>query len=260
MNIPTTLRVAASKASKPLNGSAGSHVFHCDDGQEWAVKFYDGKKTVVNEYLGVKLAQGLGLPALQNAFVMISEAVIDSVDSLKARKNIEGGIHHGTLYDPTAFNLQGKPAPSTSSIVNASALPGVFLYYNLIQNNDCGDQNHLFTQSGTNVKYTMVDMGNTLGVEWNAQSLQTNISTAGLMAMHPVFLASVTGLSCLEPYLKNVEGLTRTDLLQITEGIPSEWSISDMEKDAWITFILARAPLMRSMIVSNKAIFPNWKP
>ena len=223
------------------------------------VKFFDGGKTVVNEYLGHKLCQLLRLPVPDDAFIMISQELIDSVPDLKSRP-IHPGLHYGKEYVQGAKDLDAVTISGPQQLQNASCLPGVIVLNNLIVNTDTGNSNHLLIPAGGQAyTYSVVDLANSFGVNWNPQSLQVTSTTSGLVGTHPLLVATVTGPTSVGPYLERAEGLTRDDLVAIVESIPRGWGVTEEEKAAWVEFILKRCTMVRGIILASTMVFPSWR-
>ena len=259
MELPITPSAKAVKEIEKLKGSSGAHVFLCDDGKEWAVKFFNGQKAVVNEYLGHKLAQLIGLPAPRDAVVLVPQEVIDTVPDLVGRR-VSPGLHYGTEYDRTASDLEKLAVSAPSQVQNASCLPGILLLNNIIYNADTGNQNHLLTPTGTGgYNYSIVDLAGASGGNWTEQTLQATSSALNLVGTHSLLTVTVTGIESFSPYLERVEALTQDDLVAIVESIPGAWNVKGEEKRAWVQFILTRSKLARQVILNNVAVFPSWR-
>lgn len=53
--------VNAVRYLRPVGkGGSGAHIFDCDDNNEYLVKFFDYKKTIINEFVGGRLAMHFG--------------------------------------------------------------------------------------------------------------------------------------------------------------------------------------------------------
>ena len=259
MKYPPTPQVSAVSEVTKLKGSAGSHVILCDDGKERVVKFYDGGKTVVNEFLGHKVCQLLELPVPEDALVMVSQELIDSIPDLKSR-GARPGLHYGTEYDRHALDLERLSVSDPKQVLNASCLPGVILLNNLVYNTDTGNQNHLLTPSGPEAyTYTVIDLGNSAGGNWTPQSLQTNSTQNGILGTHPLLIATVTGLESFSPYLEKAEAITKDDLVSIVGSIPPSWNVTSEEKAAWDEFIMKRSKSLRGNILVSAGVFPAWR-
>lgn len=259
MKPPPTPTVNAVSSVMRLKGSAGAHVFVCDDDKERVVKFFDGGKMVVNEFLGHKICQFLELPVPGDAFVIVSQVLIDSVADLKNR-GVKPGLHYGKEYDRRALDLERLTAPDPKQVQNASCLPGVILLNNLVYNTDTGNQNHLLTPSAPQAyTYTVVDLGNSAGGNWTPQSLQATSTQNGIVGTHPLLAITVTGIESFSPYLERAEALTREDLVSIVESIPPSWGVTSEEKAAWVEFILKRSKMFRGAVLVNTTVFPAWR-
>ncbi len=259
MKPPPTPMVNAVSDVMTLKGATHAHVLLCDDVIERLVKFHDGGKMVVNEYLGQKICQLLSLPVKDDAFVAVGQELIDASPGLKSQ-GVRAGLHYGKVYDRLASDLQTLNVSDPKQVVNAPCLPGVILLNNLVHNTDTGNPNHLLTPSTAgSYTYTVIDLGNSAGGNWSPQSLQVTSTVNGIVGTHPLLAGTVTGIESFSPYLDRVEALTQDDLVAIVESIPSAWNVTVEEKGAWVQFILKRSKLVRQAILNNTIAFPSWR-
>lgn len=259
MKPPPTPVVNAVADVMTLKGSAHSHVLLCDDGIERLVKFHDGGKVVVNEFLGQKVCQLVGLPVHADAFVVVSRELIETSPALKSQ-GVLAGIHYGKVYDRRASDLQTLTVSDSGQVLNASSLPGVILLDNLVYNTDTGDQNHLLTPATSGgYTYSVIDLGNSAGGNWTPKSLQTTSTQDGLVKTHALLMGTVTGVESFSPFLENIEALSRGDLIEVVESIPPTWGVTPEEGTAWVEFILRRSQALRNTILVNATAFPAWR-
>jgi len=254
--------VRAVKEVKKMKGGSQSHLFECDDGRFYVVKFNDGTKNVTNEFVGSEVAHALQLPAPRHALVEIDQQLIENNPDLKQR-NILAGIHHGTVFEEKALDLEARNLePTTIKIENSTDIPGVIAFDNLMVNTDRNNTgNNLFLQSSSAASYTymMCDYNCIFsGNSWNAQTLASIVSNTNLMAIHPALANAITGVGQFESAFTRIEQLQISTTQTIINSIPSTWTISFDERIALVNFVEARKSKVREIILKNTTAFPRW--
>lgn len=73
-------RIVAVEHVRRMRGGAQPHLMRCSDGGHYVVKFMDNpqhQRVLANEWIGARLATGLGLPVPETALVEVSEELIN---------------------------------------------------------------------------------------------------------------------------------------------------------------------------------------
>lgn len=253
--------VRAVTPVKKMKGGSQSMLFDCDDGKSYVVKFNDGTKNVANEFVGSEIALALGLPAPRHALVEINQGLIDADPELKQR-NIKPGIHHGTVFEPTALDLDARGLdPRTITLENAKDVSGVIAFDNLMINTDRNNSgNNLFFQaSSTSYTYMMCDYNCIFtGNSWTAPTLASSVTFPNLVPVHPILANTITGATQFEDALTRIEGLQTGSTVTIVNNIPQTWTISSAERAAIINFLEGRKSRVREIILRNRPAFPRW--
>src|SRR5208283_3026381 len=80
---PPTVR--ALKQIRRMRGGSQSHLMKCSDGKHYVVKFQNNpqhKRILVNEFLGTRLAEKMGLPTTPCAVVQVSQTLVAKTSAL----------------------------------------------------------------------------------------------------------------------------------------------------------------------------------
>jgi len=240
-------------------GSAGSHAFTCDDGRTYFVKFNDGTRTVVNEFVGYSLAGFLGLPVPESRLVTVSQELIDASQTLGGR-GIVAGVHHGTVWLEGFSDFRGVLVREMV-LKNAEVLPGLIVLDNLVLNIDRNNPgNNLLQKTETGLEFRSVDFSEILsGRNWTVKTLSASKNVSYLMPVFTVLALSVKGLTSFSPWLEMVEGLTSEKVHQILDEVPATWRVTEEERSVVYDFILGRKMLVRGILTAYKARFLNWR-
>jgi hypothetical protein len=251
--------VVAVKDLGISRGSVGSHAFECSDGRTYFVKFKDATRTVVNEYVGYSLARSFALPVPENGKVIVPQQLIDGSAEL-SKRGVVGGLHHGTVWMEGCEDFRGK-AIHELSLSNAATLPGLIVLDNLLVNMDRNNPgNNLVQTTAKGLEYKTVDFSEILsGRNWTVETVEATKNARYLVPVFPVIALSVKSLSSFSPWLEQVEGVSEVELVQILSGIPEDWQMTDVEREAILDFIITRKAMVREILLSNRARFLNWR-
>jgi hypothetical protein len=244
-------------------GATGPHIIECDDGKTYVVKFADGTKTVVNEFVGHALARAVGLPVPAAAFVVLGADLIGGSSDLTYRA-VGTGPHVGSelIPDVMDFDQFGRLGQQQAvELSNAGVLPGTLCHDNwvLTRDRDRSD-NHLVQALNGEFRYTMVDFTHAFtGPAWTADAIEQGSYLRVLMPMHPFVAVSVAGLASFIPTLEKVEAVGDSEIEEIVSAIPQSWGIAEEERLLLVNFLELRRGLVRGVLTSNRARFPNWR-
>jgi len=244
-------------------GATGPHIIECDDGKKYVVKFADNTKTAVNEFVGHALAQAVGLPVPDAALVVLGADLVGASSDLTYRV-VGAGPHIGSELIPDVMDFDQFGRLRQQQVVelsNAGALPGTVCHDNwvLTRDRDRSD-NHLVQALNGEFRYAMVDFTHAFtGPAWTADAIEQGSYLRVLMPVHPFVAVSVTGVESVEPTLGKVEAVMDSELEEIVSAIPQSWGMAEEERLLLVNFLELRRGLVRGVLTSNRARFPNWR-
>ena len=80
------------------------------------------------------------------------------------------------------------------------------------------------------------------------------------MPTHPVVADTVTGLESLRPALEKMESLGDQEVEEVVGAVPEAWGLDRWKSaSASSSFLEMRRGLVRSVLTSDRATFPNWR-
>jgi hypothetical protein len=232
----------------------------CSDGNYYVVKFQNNpqhKRVLVNELLGTRLAEKLGLPTTPCAIVRVSNTIIDQTPDLvmelpRYRLPCSPGMQFGSRYfgnPKDGRTLQIIPPYELPYVSNASAFVGMVVFDKWVCNTDA--RQLLFKRGHTGL-YAMVaiDQGFCCNQgEWNFP----DAPMWGFCWNKSVY-RSVKSIEDFEPWLSRLEAFNMDTLLEAADGIPSEWYEHDSKA---LTRLLEQLDLRRKKI---RQLLIEWGP
>jgi hypothetical protein len=254
-----------------MRGGAQSHLMRCSDGYYYVVKFQDnpqGTRILVNELLGTRLADWLGLPIAINHVVAVSEELIRQSEEMVfelARGSIPctGGLCFGSRLPigPRQAPLNDLlPDILFSGITNISDFCGMLVFDKWTCNTD-GRQTAFFRKKGNSAySAVMIDQGMCFnGAEWD-------FPDAPLRSLYRLNSAyeRVSGMDDFEPWLTRLETEMDADVLSdMVNDIPPEWYGCDSASiQTLIDRLNRRRGKVRELLsLAHQAfprLFPNW--
>jgi hypothetical protein len=245
-----------------IKGATGPHIIECDDGKKYVVKFADRTKTAVNEFVGHALAKAVGLPVPSSSFVELSPDLIARSRDMTYRA-ISAGLHQGSELVPDVLDFDQfgqRKLREGVGLSNPEVLPGTICHDNwvLTRDRDRGD-NHLVQPVDGRFSYLMVDFTHGFtGPSWTADSIEQGSYLRILMPTHPVAAEAVTGFASFRPTLERIEALGDSEIEEVVAAVPRPWGVTEEESLCLINFLELRRGLIRSVLTSNRASFPNW--
>jgi hypothetical protein len=96
------------------------------------------------------------------------------------------------------------------------------------------------------------------GPSWTADSIEQGSYLRILMPTHPVAAEAVTGFASFRPTLERIEALGDSEIEEVVAAVPRPWGVTEEESLCLINFLELRRGLIRSVLTSNRASFPNW--
>jgi len=254
-----------------MRGGAQSHLMRCDDGEYYVVKFQNNpqhRRVLVNELLGTKLAERLGLPVPPVEVVEVRRELIENTAELvmqvgNSRAPCSAGRQFGSRYP-------GKPAETAvhdflpdeqlGEVENLDAFAGMFAFDKWTCNTN-GRQAIFFRGPGS-VRYQawMIDQG----FCFNAQNWDfPDAPLRGLYARVMVYDA-VRGMNAFEPWTARMKRTAEDGTLdEMASRVPPEWYEGDLDAlYALLERLVRRVARLSDLIVearnSYRRPFRNW--
>ena len=241
-------------------------MMRCTDGHYYIVKFPanpQGTKTLVNEMLGTRLAERLGLPVAQTRLVYVSAGLIRLTQELvfempRTRSPCPAGLCSGSLY-------QGDPRhgstwdflPREYPLQNPCDFLGMLLFDKWTCNTDA--RQVVYQRIRDEYKAVMIDQGFCFNAsEWNFPDAPLRGRYKGAIAYE-----RVAGIASFEPWLTRLErDLDKAALADCAAGIPQEWYGSTADLHQLLDRLCNRRfrvrELLSDMARVRPRIFPNW--
>jgi hypothetical protein len=236
------------------------HLFECDDGYQYVVKFMSnpqGIRGLAKELIAYRLGKMLDLPVVQGNVIYITKELIDRYPILR-KNHVKPGPHFGSLY------IENAQYPSRKAIrqcINVSKAAGMIVFDNWIQNTDRRSGNVLVTKS-SQPKFRMIDhQGIFGGSSWREENLlrYRHRVKPYWTSLYSLFVEFIDHKN--NPFLEEIERLeacSRSNISKAMLDIPEEWGIEEEEFEMLIDYLDRRRRLLREAILQLKPYFPNW--
>jgi len=264
-------KVRAVEQIRRMRGGSQSHLMRCSDDNYYVVKFQNNpqhRRILVNELLGSRLAEIIGLPTTPSAIIQVSERLIDATNELvmelpRYRVPCSSGKNFGSRYFGNPRNLMTCdviPSEELRRIDNFNDLIGMVVFDKWTCNCD-GRQLVFLLQE--NVKYSMacIDQGFCFNAgEWNFPDSPLR----GLHSNKTIYRDHIRSLGDFEPWLGRLEREFNIDVLhEAAKDIPTEWYDNDSKALSNLLEKLDRRrktirELLRLSCVRLPLIFPYW--
>lgn len=251
--------VTATRYLGPVGkGVSGSQFFDCDDNNEYLVKFFDRRKTIINELVGGCLAMRIGLPTPKVSLVQITHDLINLSDGLKTRK-VESGLHVGSrLQNITDFDKITLQTLDDYTLVNHQDLYGVVCFDTWLLNGDRDNRGNNMIEflSNDRIRYWMVDFSHCFtGSDWTESSLAIEKHSLGLMPMfNDLFQKYLTDKRNFNDWFDRLDTVLDAEIQDIIDTIPVQWSLHPGERSEILDTIKLRRGLVRIIINGNVGI------
>ncbi|MGD0929100.1 MAG: HipA family kinase [Candidatus Korobacteraceae bacterium] len=253
-----------------MRGGAQSHLMRCADGFYYVVKFQNNPqhpRVLVNDWLGTRLAEMIGLPVPVAAIVDVNPWLLENTPDLRIelcgrRTMFTPGLSFGSRY--VISPLEGQvydylPEGMMSRVRNLPDFAGVLALDKWTCNAN-GRQAAFWKRSRERkLSASFIDQGYCFNAaEWNFPDAPLR----GVFGRNDVY-TSVTSWESFEPWLTRIESFSDSSLWTLAEEIPPEWyggAGDDLER--LLTRLLARRSRVRELILDFKNScrnpFPNW--
>jgi hypothetical protein len=236
-------------------------IFECSDGETYYVKHIGSNRMhVINELLGAKLLEHLGIPTPE---VVLIEIVPDVIEGVRFERTTPEGLGFGSRkLDGLTRGLENFDLIKGAEIRKfpaPQALIGIVLFDLWVYNIDRTPRNSnvlLQEIEADHLRFVAID--HTLMFDdhpYEASRLEglsrISLTLEDTLIGHPQFreVFDVTGLFAsveVGEYLGRIESTTVQELYELVNQVPVEWSLSDQEKEGIIkSFLLPRKDLVR---------------
>lgn len=241
--------------------ATGPHLFECDDGRTYIVKFAGTTKAAVNEFLGHSLSSAIGLPVTRAALVEVSSEMVAQSRDL-AQRRVPPGVHQGSEFLRESLDLDqfAGEAQRGARLADPEVLGWTICSDNwmLVPDRNRGD-NHLVERVAGRFVYVMVDFSHGFtGLTWTADSIEQGSFAREMMPAHPFVAAAVRGLDSFQPALGRMESLGDVEVERLVASVPASWGVTEEEAGCLLDFLELRRGLVRSILLSHRDLFPNW--
>ena len=253
-----------------MRGGAQSHLMRCADSNYYVVKFQNNPqhtRVLVNDWLGTRLAEMIGLPVPVADVVDVHPWLIEHSPELRIelcgrQTMITSGPSFGSRYvvPPTEGEVYDYlPEAMTGRVRNLPSFAGILAFDKWTCNAD-GRQAAFWKRRGER-KFTasFIDQGYCFNAgEWSFPDAPLR----GVFGRNDVY-AGITGWESFEPWLSRIESFPESSLWPLVDQIPPEWydSAAD-ELEQLLSRLLERRTRVRDLILSFKNSsrnpFPNW--
>jgi hypothetical protein len=243
---------------------------HCADGCDYVVKFLNNPqhtRVLVNDWLGTRLGEMVGLPVPMVAVIDVSPCLLEhtpdlSIELCGRRTMFTPGLSFGSCYVISPFDGQVYdylPESMTGRVRNLRDFAGVLALDKWTCNADGRQAAFWKRYRQRMLNASFIDQGYCFNAgEWNFPDAPLR----GVFGRNDVY-QSVTSWDSFEPWLSRIENFPESSLWPLAEEIPPEWygGASD-ELERLLTRLLARRSRVRGLILdfknSSRNPFPNW--
>ena len=269
----------ARRMIRKMRGGAQAHLLECDDDNFYVVKFINnpqGRRILINEWIGAALLRQLGLTTPPTAIVRTSDEFLEAnpeafLERGTSTERPHSSWHFGSQYPANPYRTlvwDLLPDGAAEETANASDLLGVLAFDKWTSNAD-GRQSIFYrarVQDGLNVRpafvTSMIDNGFLFqGPEWTFRDAPAQ----GLYYSLRVY-RGVRGLEHFEPWLSRIESFPASAIDAAIKAMPSVWFQDNAERDEldrMMERLLLRRSRVRDLIVQVRELaqnpFPNWR-
>jgi hypothetical protein len=253
-----------------MRGGAQSHLMRCADGHHYVVKFPNNPqhpRVLVNDWLGTRLAEMIGLPVPVPAIVDVHPWLVEHTPDLRVelggqRIMFTAGLSFGSRYvlSPQEGQVYDYlPEGALGRVRNIDSFAGILALDKWTCNAD--GRQVAFWKRRRERKFTasFIEQGYFFNAgEWSFPDAPLR----GVFGRNDVY-ADITGWDSFEPWLSKIESFPESSLWPLADQIPPEWYGSAVDEfDRLLTQLLERRSRVRELILSFKNSsrnpFPSW--
>ncbi len=266
-------RIRAWEIVRRMRGASQPWLVRCEDGASYVVKFQNNPqhaRVLANEMLASRLAQRIGLPVADPAFVEVPGSLLGSFPQLA----FEIGERSELILPGTQFGSRFPGIPNETLVADflpdrllrrvrnlSAAFLGAFAFDKWTCN--CDGRQVIFHRPAQDERsaysVTMIDQGFCFNDgDWT-------FPDSPLRGLYPRRLVyeKVRGMESFEPFLQRIENLTTKELEECVRGIPADWCEPNPQQLSHLMEALySRRLSVRQAIIDAKnsvlAPFPNW--
>ena len=265
------MTIQAVQHVRRMRGGAQSHLMRCADGNYYVVKAQNNPqhpRVLVNDWLGTRLAEMIGLPVPVPAIVDVHPWLVEHTPDLRVelcgrRTMFSPGLSFGSRY--VVSPLEGQvydylPEAMLGRVRNVDSFAGVLALDKWTCNAD--GRQVAFWKRPRERKFnaSFIDQGYFFNAgEWSFPDAPLR----GVFGRNDVY-AGITEWDSFEPWLSRIESFPESSLWPLINQIPPEWygSAAD-ELERLLAQLLERRSRVRDLILSFKKSsrnpFPNWR-
>jgi hypothetical protein len=269
--VSTQSSVRAVEQIRRMRGGSQSHLMRCSDDNYYVVKFQNNpqhRRILVNELLGTRLAEKMGLPTTPTIVVEVSNRLIDCSNDLvmelpNYRVPCSSGKQLGSKFYGDPHNLRTLdllPGEELHRVKNFKDFIGMVVFDKWTCNCD-GRQCLFMLQDSGAFSMIGIDQGSCFSSgDWNFPDAPLR----GLYGNKTIYREHVKSMDDFEPWLSRIENkFTLETIVQAARGIPPEWYESDrVAMTELLRKLNRRRKLVRELIRVSCAvlplIFPRW--
>ncbi len=266
--------VRAVEFVRRMRGGSQPHLFRCEDGENYVVKFRNNPQHVrilANEMLAGRLALLIGLPVARPAFVQVPAALIEGSPGLE----LEIGSRRERCLPGLQFGSRFPGEPKATLVVDflpdrllrripdlSQTFLGALVFDKWTCN--CDGRQMIFYRAadreGSAYSVALIDHGFCFNDgEWN-------FPDSPIRSLYPRRLVyeGVRGLQSFEPFLARVENLQASQLEECLRYIPEEWCGEQPNQLCrLVERLYERRRRVRQALIDAKNSslrpFPNWQ-
>jgi hypothetical protein len=244
-----------------MRGGAQAQLLRCNDNRYYVVKFPNnpqgGVRILVNELLGFRLAQLMGLPIQEGEIIRVPEILIrGSEEMLIELRHLnvpcQSGLCFGSRYPGYPKPVQAYdalPESYLNKVSNLTAFAGMLVFDQWTCNTD-GRQVIFVEESTGHFRASMIDQGLCFnGSEWTFP----DSSLRGIYRQQAVY-ESVDEAD-FEYWTDRMERLEAETIISVGERIPCEWCSLDKDHlNRLLEKLVARKKRIRELLyLTHKA-------
>jgi len=258
-----------------MRGASQPYLLRCADGENYVVKFRNNPQHVrvlANEMLAGRLAQLIGLPVPNPAFVEVPVELVSGNPLLEfeigpRREPCAAGLQFGSRFPGApgqTLVVDFLPDRLLKSVVknHPRVFLGAFVFDKWTCN--CDGRQVIFyrsaDQEGSTYSAALIDHGFCFNDgDWN-------FPDSPIRSLYPRRLVyeGVRSLNSFEPFLSKVENLEALELEDCVRGIPEEWCGEHPEMLMRLAErLFERRRRVRQALIDAKnsslSPFPNWE-
>lgn len=256
------MSILAVQYIRPMeDGWSLPHLFKCEDGQTYVVKFINnrsGSGILANELIAYRLGTWLGLPVAPYRIIQITRDLVDMFPVLKSL-DIPAGLHLGSLYfEQGTTSFEEINLASCKNLYHAA---GMIVFDHWINNWD----RHF---AGSNLLYIpdqrkilMIDHSDAFfGPDWDKEECMDNVNTMEIFwgPLYEMFVPFIDSPDPFGHYVSLIENVSEKAVIEAVKGLPKQWKISREDVTALIDFLLCRRKLVRNTLEELREHFPIW--